>query len=62
MQVIVVRAAYSDIPEKVIACTGKNPRDLIAKHYPKATNVTFDQFDHEDTPNGYFFDVLTVEK
>lgn len=62
MQVIVVRAAYCDTPEKVIACTGKDPRALIAKHYPKATNIGASEFDHEDTDNGYFFDVFTVTK
>jgi hypothetical protein len=65
MMVIVIRAAYCDAPDKVIAfdyCESRTDvlEAIIAEHYPGATNIRTGDFDHESNPAGYIFDVTRV--
>lgn len=58
--VIVFRAAGQDTPDKVVIYTGGGIEEHVRKHYPAATNIQFDQFDHPDTENGYYADIMRI--
>jgi len=59
--VIVVRAAYTDTPDKVIAPRdGESFEDTILRYYPQAENIGVDSFDHPGTANGYYADRVHI--